>query len=78
METLINAIADVKEDEALALAQALLDGGEDAQAVLDAGRAAMAIVGQRYEQKEYYLPELIMAGEILLQISDLVKPMLTA
>ncbi|MGD8516525.1 MAG: cobalamin-dependent protein, partial [Anaerolineae bacterium] len=31
-------------------------------------------VGQRFETGQYFLPELIMAGEMLSQITDLVKP----
>ena len=77
-EQLVNAIADMKEAEALKLAQAMLDAGEDPQSVLDAGREAMAIVGNRYERKEYYLPELILAGEMLKQLGELVKPKLRA
>ena len=75
-EKLVNAIADMREEEALTLVKEMVEGGSDPMAILDSARDAMAIVGQRYEQKEYYLPELIMAGEILQQISALVKPML--
>ena len=77
-EQLINAIADMKEEESLKLAQAMLDAGEDPQTVLDAGRDAMAIIGNRYESKEYFLPELIIAGDMLKAIGDLVKPKLRA
>ena len=42
--------------------------------ILDDCRAAMEIVGKRFEAGEYFLPELIMAGEMLKQISTLVKP----
>jgi 5-methyltetrahydrofolate--homocysteine methyltransferase len=34
----------------------------------------MEIVGQRFESGEYFLPQLIMAGEILKQLSERVKP----
>lgn len=74
--TLVDAIEDIREDEALELAQALLNAGEDPQAVLHAGRKAMAIVRQRHEEKTYYLSELIIAGDILQQMAELVKPKL--
>ena len=38
----------------------------------------MAIVGDRFETREYFLPELIIAGEMLKAIGDLVKPKLQA
>jgi 5-methyltetrahydrofolate--homocysteine methyltransferase len=36
----------------------------------------MATVGDLYDQKEYFLPELIIAGDMLKAIGDLVKPKL--
>jgi methanogenic corrinoid protein MtbC1 len=77
-EQLVNAIADMKEQEALELAKAMLDAGEDPQSVLEAGKEAMAIVGDRYENQEYFLPELIIAGDMLKAIGELVKPRLRA
>jgi methanogenic corrinoid protein MtbC1 len=77
-EQLINAIADMQEDEALKLTQQMLDSGEDPNEILDAGKEAMKLVGDRYEHKEYFLPELIVGGEILKEIGDIVKPHLKA
>jgi methanogenic corrinoid protein MtbC1 len=77
-EQLINAIVDMQEDEALRLAQQMLDSGEDPNEILDAGKEAMVIVGDRYEHKEYFLPELIVGGDILKEIGDIVKPKLKA
>lgn len=75
-EELVTAIADMQEEEALRLTQELLDTGQDPMVALDACREAMAIVGERYDQKEYFLPELIIAGDMLKTIGDLVKPKL--
>lgn len=75
-EKLVNAIADMKEEEALSLAREMLDKGEDPQAILDAGSKAMALVGSRYDAKEYFLPELILAGDMMRQLGELVKPRL--
>jgi methanogenic corrinoid protein MtbC1 len=71
---LVNAIADMREEEALKLAREMVEGGTEPMAILDAGREAMAIVGQRYEKGTYFLPELMLAGEMMNQITDLVKP----
>lgn len=75
-EKLVTAIADMNEDEALGLVQAMLDAGEDPQLILNAASEAMSIVGQRFDEKEYYLPELIIAGEMMQMIGDMVKPKL--
>ena len=77
-EKLVDAIANMREEEAIQLTQELLDAGEDPQLALDACREAMVIVGDRYEEKEYFLPELIIAGDVLKAIGELVKPKLKA
>jgi 5-methyltetrahydrofolate--homocysteine methyltransferase len=75
-EKLVTAIADMKEEEALGLARAMLEQGADPQSILDAGSEAMSIIGNRYDAKEYFLPELILAGEMMKEIGALVKPKL--
>jgi 5-methyltetrahydrofolate--homocysteine methyltransferase len=75
-EKLVDAIANIRDQEALQLARQMLDAGVDPRIVLEAGREAMAIVGERHERKEYYLPELVVAGEILKEIAEMVKPKL--
>lgn len=71
---LLDAISHMREQEALETVKELLTSGEDPLAILDTCTRAMEIVGQRFETGEYFLPELIMAGEILKQISAVVKP----
>jgi methanogenic corrinoid protein MtbC1 len=71
---LVNAIADMKEEEALKLVREMVEGGSEPMEILDAARKAVDIVGQRYEEGTYFLPELILAGEMLTQITDMVKP----
>jgi methanogenic corrinoid protein MtbC1 len=71
---LVNAIADMKEEEALKLVRGMVEGGSDPMEILEAGRKAMDIIGQRYEKGTYFLPELMLAGEMLTQITDIIKP----
>ena len=71
---LVNAIAEMREQEALGIAREMVEGGSDPMEVLDAAREAMGIVGQRYEEGTYFLPELILAGVMLNQIAEIVKP----
>jgi len=71
---LVSAIADMREEEALKLAKEMVESGAEPLAILDAAREAMDIVGQRYEEGTYFLPELLLAGEMLSQITDIVKP----
>lgn len=73
-EKLINAIADKHEEEALKLVDEMLAAGVDPQLILDAGKEAMVIVGKRFEDEIYFLPELIFTGETLRKIAEIVKP----
>jgi methanogenic corrinoid protein MtbC1 len=71
---LVNAIADMEEEKALELVREMVKGGTEPLAIVDAARQAMTVVGQRYQEGDYFLPELMLAGEMLKQITDIVKP----
>jgi methanogenic corrinoid protein MtbC1 len=75
---LVKTLADLKEDEALAIVQARLDAGGDPMGVLNDSSRAMEIVGTRFSKSEYFIPDLIYSGEILKKINELVKPKLAA
>jgi len=71
---LVDTVVNMRETEAMELARKMLAGGEDPLLVLEDCRTAMEIVGQRFEAGRYFLPELIMAGEMLKKISQTAKP----
>lgn len=74
---LTKALADLKEDEALAIVQERLNAGADPMGILEDTRKAMEIVGNRFSKSEYFIPDLVYSGEILKKINELVKPKLT-
>ena len=71
---LINAIVGMREDEAIQLAQRLIEGGVSAAEILDSSRRAMTVLGQRFESGEVFIPELIMGGEIMRGIARELEP----
>jgi methanogenic corrinoid protein MtbC1 len=75
-QELVNLMIDLKEDETLAMVNKLIQGESNPMDILDDARSAMEVVGKRFETGEYFIPDLIMAGEILKGISDIVKPLL--
>ena len=76
-QKLVNLMADLMEDETIALVKDLIKQGTDPMSILDDARSAMEVVGKRFENCEYFIPDLMMAGEIIKEISDIVKPLLT-
>lgn len=75
-EELVELIVEMKEQEALDKVKELIASQMDPLEILDACSQAMEQVGNRFENGEYFLPELIMAGELLKQISEIIKPTL--
>ncbi len=69
-------MVEMKEQEALERAKDLISSGEDPLKILNACSEAMETVGKRFEAGEYFLPQLILAGEMLRQISEMLKPKL--
>jgi len=74
---LLDALCNMQEKEAVDLARKLVEADEDPQNILNACKEAMEIVGKHFEKGDYFLPELVLAGEMLKQISEIIKPKLT-
>lgn len=75
-QELIAAITEMRETDALRITQEMLGGGANPITILDACRDAMGIIGEHFEAGESFIPELILAGEMMTQIADTVKPYL--
>ena len=73
-----DALIELREDEALRLAEEALKGGADPLDVVAACREAMDVIGQRFADGEAFIPELIMAGEIMQGVTATLKPYLKA
>ena len=74
---LVNALADLKEEEALKIVKDRLNAGEEPLKILEDARKGMEIVGKRFADSEYFIPDLVYSGEILKAVTELVKPKLT-
>ncbi len=73
---LVSALADLKETEALEIAKNRLGAGDDPLNILNDARRALETVGKRFASGEYFIPDLVYSGEILKEITDMVKPKL--
>jgi corrinoid protein of di/trimethylamine methyltransferase len=69
-------IAEVEEDQTLEEVRRALDEGADPLSLVEALREGMSVVGDKYEAKEYFLPDLILSAEIFKEAIALIEPRL--
>jgi 5-methyltetrahydrofolate--homocysteine methyltransferase len=69
-------LASLKEQEVLELVDRLIEKGQDPMDILAAAREGMKVVGDRFADGTYFIPDLIFSGEILKGIADKVGPLL--
>jgi methanogenic corrinoid protein MtbC1 len=75
-EKLITLMAELKEEAVLDLVRQHMADGIDPLVIIDLCHKGMIQVGERYEQQIYFISGLIMAGEIMRQVSQLVLPLI--
>jgi len=67
-------LADLKETDATDKVKRDLEQGVDPMAILTDAREGMKIVGERFGNGDYFIPDLIYSGEILKEVAGLVEP----
>ena len=72
---LVEAMADLDEDIVLSEVKALKEQGVDTLQIIESIQEGMGIVGKRFEEKEYFLSELIMSAEVFNEASQLLGGM---
>lgn len=72
----VNEIVELNENNVNELVKKRLENNEDPLKIMDDVKKAMKIIGDKFNNKEYFLPELIMSGEILRQIFEALGPKL--
>lgn len=78
-EKLTELIIELEVDDiANAVKEALEVDAKDPFEVLNALTKGMDEVGRRYEEKEYYLTELVLAGETMKEAFKILQPALAA
>ena len=73
-QQLIDAITEMREEDAIKLTNELLDSGTTPTDILGACKSAMEVIGDRFEKGECFIPELMLAGEMMTAISGVIKP----
>jgi 5-methyltetrahydrofolate--homocysteine methyltransferase len=74
LSILKEAVVEMQEDKALSLTKQYLEEGVDALDLFGTYQEALEEIGKRFEQQIYFIPELIMSGEMMKSASELIKP----
>jgi len=77
-EKIEEAVANLELDEVGPMVAEALDAGEEATALLGALCQGMARVGKLFEEGEYYLADLVLAGEVMKEGLEVLEPHLEA
>ncbi|MBK7897563.1 MAG: cobalamin-dependent protein [Anaerolineaceae bacterium] len=75
-QSLIAHVADLNENDVLALVEKWIAQGHDPLAIIEDCQEGLRQVGERYERQEYYLSGLIMGGEIFREVMEIVQPII--
>lgn len=73
---LTQAMIELNEDTVYAQVDQKIDGGENPLDIIGECNVGMVEIGKLFEENEYYLSELIMAGEIFKNVMAKLEPML--
>jgi methanogenic corrinoid protein MtbC1 len=67
-------LADLNENEVLQIVRDRMARGDDPLGLIEDCQEGMREVGERYAQRRYFLSGLIMAGDILREVMEIVQP----
>jgi corrinoid protein of di/trimethylamine methyltransferase len=74
LENISSLLAEIEEGKTLEAVRQALAAETDPLSVIEALRNGMGTVGERFESKDYFLPDLIMAAEIFKESIELINP----
>jgi methylmalonyl-CoA mutase cobalamin-binding domain/chain len=73
-EELLDAVIDLNEEKAYELVQKLIEEGVNPRDIIEILRNGVEVIGDKFNSKEYFLAELVMAGEIFTQSAEILGP----
>ena len=77
LEAIKEAVIAGKRKDAVALTRQALDGGVDPNDIINNYLiTAMKIIGDKFEKREIFVPEMMMSAKSMQECMDLAKPLL--
>jgi len=78
LEKLKEAMGELDEESVLKiLKEVMAEGGNDAQKAIEMCQQGMDIIGQHFETGEYFVGDLMFAGELMSEAAAILNPALT-
>ena len=77
-ENLQNAMGNCDESAVMGFIETMLADGMDAGTVLAACNAGMILLGERFDQGDAFIPDLMIGGMIMKKVMDKLGPMLSS
>ncbi|HYA40262.1 MAG TPA: B12-binding domain-containing protein, partial [Syntrophobacteraceae bacterium] len=74
LDDLAHAVVEMEEGKAVEIALEAVECGIDPYVALEALSKAMEMVAKKYENGEYFIPELIVCSDTLYAALEILKP----
>jgi len=76
-EELSDLILNFKRDAVLETVERRLGAGENPLRILDDCRRGMTLVGERFQEGDFFLAELVLSAEIFKEVTAVIEPRLS-
>ena len=75
-DELFNAVVNLEENNSYDLVKKMVEEKEDPNKIIEILKKGVDEIGDKFSKKEYFLTELVMAGEIFQQSVKILEPLL--
>ena len=69
-------LVELERDKVLSEVKERLIRGEEPIRIFNECKLGMELIGERYKNKEYFLAELMLSGELFKEVTELIEPYL--
>jgi len=76
MSELVDALVDCDEEETLRIVREKIESQTPVSEIITECNVAMSELGQRFEDGDAFIPDLMFAGMLMNQIVDLLEPLM--
>lgn len=77
-DNLQEAMASCDESAVMGFIETMLADGIDAQTILSACNAGMVLLGERFDQGDAFIPDLMIGGMVMKKVMEKLEPLLSS